>query len=301
MPINANHEFLSAEKSYLNSKSLEDKIYWLEEMIKAAPKHKGSENLLKELRIRLKKFKEKAEKAGKKSGGKQGIRKEGFQFVLLGKTNVGKSLLLSKLTNASPKVGEYQFTTKHPEIGTFYFKGISAQMIDVPSIGSENFDTGLVNNADCLLIVLENLEELKEIEEIAKRNRGKKLVVVNKIDRLGEHEKKKLIARMKSKKVEGVIVSAETKEGIDKLKQKLFDKTGMIRIYLKEPGKAKEEKPMVLKAGATVKDVGEHIFKGFSKTVRETRITGPSSKFPNQKVGLGHEVKDKDVVEFHTR
>ena len=58
---------------------------------------------------------------------------------------------------------------------------------------------------------------------------------------------------------------------------------------------------MVLKDGSTVRDVAEGIYKGFSLKVKETRLTGPSGKFPNQKVGLNHEVKDKDVVEFHCR
>ena len=50
----------------------------------------------------------------------------------------------------------------------------------------------------------------------------------------------------------------------------------------------------------TQKDVAEKIFHGFSKQIKETFVTGPSSKFPNQKVGLKHEVKDQDTVEFFT-
>ncbi|MBU1989046.1 MAG: TGS domain-containing protein, partial [Nanoarchaeota archaeon] len=87
---------------------------------------------------------------------------------------------------------------------------------------------------------------------------------------------------------------------LDELRSKLFQETGMIRIFMKEPHKPASPKPLVLKTGATVRDVAESILKGFSKQVKETRVTGPSSKFPNQKVGLTHKVKDKDVVEFHT-
>lgn len=301
MPINAGPEFVKAEKEYLSAQTTEDRIYWLEEMIRAAPKHKGSEKFLAELKTRLRKFKEKAEKAGKKSGGKKGIRKEGFQFVLIGKTNSGKSLLLSKLTNARPMVAEYPFTTFQPEVGTFLFEGVSAQMIDLPSIKSDNFDVGIVNNADCLLEVVESLDDLPEVEEAAKRSRARVIIVVNKIDLLSESEKRKLEARIKSKKIYGVMVSAESGEGLDELKEKMFNEMGVIRIYLKEPGREAKPQPMVLKEGATIKDVAEGIFKGFSNTISETRITGPSSKFPNQKVGMQHKVKDKDVVEFHTR
>jgi uncharacterized protein len=302
MPINANHEYMSAEKEYLNSKSLQDKIYWLEEMIKKAPKHKGSENLLKELRVRLKKFREKAEKGRKAGGGKKGIRKEGFQFVLVGKTNSGKSSLLNALTNANSRVGEYQFTTKSAEIGTFGFEGVSAQVIDIPSVGSENFDVGLVNNADCLLIVIEDLKDILDVEKYLIRARGRRIVVVSKVDKFDEDEKRKLIARLKSKKIDGVIVSALSGEDLENLKLRMFLVMGVIRVYMKEPGKVEQrERPMVLKEGSTVRDVAEHVLKGFSKSVKETRISGPSSKFANQRVGLNHELKDRDVVEFHTR
>ena len=40
-----------------------------------------------------------------------------MQVLIVGKTNSGKSLLLSALTNAKPQISEIKFTTKHPEIG----------------------------------------------------------------------------------------------------------------------------------------------------------------------------------------
>ena len=141
MSTNQGPEYFIAEKNYLQAKTDKEKIFWLEEMIRNFKKHKGSEKMLAELKTRLKKFlekKEKNKKVGKSS--KKGIKKEGFQFVLVGKTNSGKSLLLSKLTNASPKVADYPFTTKNPEIGTFEYQGVKAQIIDMPAIKSEDFD-----------------------------------------------------------------------------------------------------------------------------------------------------------------
>ncbi len=75
----------------------------------------------------------------------------------------------------------------------------------------------------------------------------------------------------------------------------------VIRVYTKEPGKSPSKDPMILRTYSTVKDAAESIRKGFFSTVRETRITGPSSKFPNQKVGLSHQLKDLDIIEFHAR
>lgn len=301
MPINAGPEFVKAEKEYLNSQKVEDQIYWLEEMIRAAPKHKGSEKFLSELKTRMRKLREKSEKMAKKSGGKKGIRKEGFQFVLIGKTNSGKSLLLSKLANVKPLIADYPFTTKFPELGTFVYEGVNAQIVDNPAVGGEDFDVGISNNADCLLIVISNLDEVAEVEKYVERSRAKKIIVVNKVDLLDENERRKLFARFKTKKIDGVIISAETGEGILELKEKMFSVMGVIRIYFKEPGKEVQSRPLVLKENSTVRDAGEKIFKGFAATIKETRISGPSSKFANQKVGLTHVLKDKDVVEFHTR
>ena len=36
------------------------------------------------------------------------------------------------------------------------------------------------------------------------------------------------------------------------------------------------------------------------KNVKYAKLWGPSSKFPGQRVGLKHTVKDKDIVEFIT-
>ncbi len=302
MPINAGYEFFDAEKNYLAALTMEDKLYWLEEMIRKAPKHKSSENFLAELKTRLKKLKEKAEIAKKKGKGKKGIRKEGYQIVLLGKTNSGKSSLLGKLTNANPLIGDYMFTTKEPEIGTMEYEGVRAQVIDVPSIGSEDFDSGLVNNADCLLIIVDNLEDIPECEKSAERNKGDKIIVVNKTDLLDSNEKRKLDARCRGKRLKDfLLVSSYNGEGIEELKKKIFEKMRVIRVYTKEPGKAPSKEPIVLEEGSTVKDVAESIFKGFSNKIKESRLTGPSAKFANQKVGLQHKLKDRDVVEFHTK
>lgn len=301
MPINAGYEYFEAEKHYLAAQTMDDKIYWLQEMIRKAPKHKSSENFLAELKQRLKKFLEKQEKAKKSGGGKKGIRKEGFQVVLLGLANSGKSSLLAALTNAKPLVTPYGFATRVPEIGTMDFEGVKAQVVDLPSIGSEFFDHGIVNTADCVLLVIERLEDITEVEKLLVRAIGKKIVVMTKIDSLENDERRKLDARLKSKKVYGITVSAHTGEGIGTLKEMIFSNMGMIRVFTKEPGKPKSPLPVVLKTGATVKDVAESIRKGFYLTVKETRLTGPSSKFANQRIGLAHMLKDLDVVEFHTR
>ncbi|MEK6819159.1 MAG: GTPase, partial [Nanoarchaeota archaeon] len=213
MPINAGYEYFEKEKEYLKADNLDDKIHWLEEMIKAAPKHKSSENFVAELKRRLIKLNEKKEKASKKSGGRKGIRKEGFQFVLFGLTGKGKTQLLTSLTNAKTIIKGTMFSTKAPEIGTFEFQGVKAQIVDTPSIGSEDFDSGIINNADCLLIVIETLEEIEEVSKYLGRATENRIIIVNKKDNYDEERKRKMIERMKSKKVNGFFISALQKNG----------------------------------------------------------------------------------------
>jgi len=298
MPINAGPEYFEAEKRYLKAEGLENKIKCLEDLIRVAPKHKSSENLLAELKTRLRKFREKQEKGKKVGRGKKGIRKEGYQVVLVGKTNSGKSLLLNNLTNAHSRVSENNFTTKDPELGTMNYEGVKAQIVDLPSIRSKDFDHNIVNTADCLLLVIEELNDLNEVEKSLDKSRGKFIIVINKIDNLSDNERRKLEERCKSKRLNYILVSAEKGIGIDELKKKIFLFMEVIRVFTKEPGKKKNNDPVTLKKGATVKDVAETIYKGFSMKVKETRLTGPSGKFSNQRVGMKHKLKDMDIVEF---
>jgi len=301
MPININDpEYAKAEKEYYDSDSLEEKINSLKKMISLMPGHKGAENLRAQLRTRLKKFQEqltKNKKSGKSS--KAGIKKEDMQIVLVGKTNSGKSSLINILTNANPQISEIKFTTKEPIIGMINLEGINMQLIENPSIDSNYYDKGLSNSADAILIVVDKLEEITEIKN--KLSNNKQIIVLNKIDKLIDNEKRKLGATLKSKKYNFVLISTKTKEGIPELKNKIFESFDKIRIYTKEPGKNKSQKPIIMKPNSTVYDVAEKILKGFSKTVSETRIWGPSSKFSGQKIGLKHKLKDLDVVEFKTR
>jgi small GTP-binding protein len=302
MPINAGYEYFNAEKKYFAAKTISEQIVCLEEMIRAAPKHKSSENFVAELKNRLRRLIEKQEKSksiGK--SGKKGVKKEGFQVVLIGLPNSGKSSLLAKITNARPLVTEYPFTTRQPEIGTLDYQGIKAQIVDLPSIGSELFDIGIVNTADLVLIVVENITDIEKITPMLTKTYGKHLIAISKCDLLNQEQLRKLEQTIKSKKINAIPISTITDYNIDQLKSHILKSMDVIRVYTKEPGKPPAPNPCVLPIGSTVKDVAESIRNGFYKTIKETRITGPSSKFANQKVGLEHVLKDIDTVEFHTR
>ena len=303
MPINAHPDYLNAEKEYLQAQTLEEKIEKLKNMISKAPSHKGAENLRAQLKTRLKKLQQQLEKS-KKSGksSKKGIKKEEMQVVIIGQTNSGKSTLLKILTNANPVISKIKFTTVQPIIGMMNYEDTQIQIIENPAIESDYYDRGLTNTADTILILVNDFKSIKEIEKKLDRAIGKKIIIVNMNSSGCEPEWRKIEARLRAKRyIDYVIICTKENLGIEELKEKIFQSFDRIRVYTKEPGKEKSSKPVILNPESTVKDAAEKILKGFSFQVKETKIWGPSSKFPGQKVGLKHKLKDLDVVEFKTR
>lgn len=301
MPINAHPEYIEAESKFHAASTDDERILALEEMMKTMPRHKGAETLRKNIRTRYKKLKAETARKAKKSG-KKGIKKGEMQAILLGLTNSGKSSILKAITNAHPKIASYGFTTQQPLQGSLNFKGCNIQIIDMPPIASENFDKSLVNSADTIIIVVEKLHEIKTIQDSFKKlnEKANLIVVFNKIEQHDAQTKRKIEATLKTKKYNYVLVSTKTDEGIDELKEKILKSFNVIRVYTRQPGTRQDSVPVVMNPDSTLSQVAEKVLHGFSKKVKYAKITGPSSKFKGQKVGLKHKVKDRDVVEFFT-
>jgi len=123
------------------------------------------------------------------------------------------------------------------------------------------------------------------------------VVVINKIDAVDAVTRRRLTDAIKP----DLCVSAETGENLDKLKDVIYTKLGLVRIFLKEAAKkADMEEPLVLKHGATIKGVCEHLHRDFVKRFRYARMWGPSAKFDGQQVrDIKRELRDGDVLELH--
>ena len=308
MPINAHPEYMHAEKKFLAAQNDEERLVFLLEMIKTMPKHKSAEALRKNVRTRYKKLKQKleSEKKKKKAASKKlGIKKADMQAVLVGLTNSGKSSILSILTNAKPKIAPYEYTTKIPRLGILNFEDTKIQIIDLPAIENEICEIGIINTADVLLLVIDKIEQLKEIFPFLEKASKNRILILNKSDLLDKNQKRKQQATLSSKFKQFPSILFSTKEmsaeKIKELKEKIWKSFHKIRVYTKQPGKPQDKEPIVLSENSTVKDVAEKILHGFSSEIKETRISGPSSKFTNQKTSLSHILKDKDIVEFHTK
>jgi len=294
--------YKKAEAEFLLAATPEEKLSCLEIMIKECPKHKSSEKMLSNLKQRYKKLKQSLEKTKKSGRGKnQGIKKAEIQAVITGFPNTGKSTLFNLLTNLNSKTSPVPFTTHSPVLGTTNYEETKIQIIDSPPF--PNHDKSLINSTDTLILVIDNIEQIKQAEQYIEKSQAKIIVLYNKIDLLDEKEKRKITETLKSKKLNFSIISSTKpdKNKLEQLKKQIFETFPIIRIYTKEPHKPATKEPMLLKQDSTVEDVAEKILKGMSKKIKQTKIWGPSSKFSGQVIGLEHKLKDKDTVEFQTK
>ena len=304
MPANLPPQYFDAEKRLRLAGTPQEKINAIQEMMGIMPHHKGTDRLRAELRTKIARLNKEMQK---KQGARiysYSIKKEGVaQVLLLGLPNVGKSKLLSVLTNANSEVASYPFTTGNPVLGMMQFENIQIQLIDLPALTHEFTKRWLGNllySADLSLLVIDlNSDINQDIEKLEElRVRAKKIIVVgNKVDLPNAKENFKYL----KEKLEGnsvIGVSAEELRGLEELKNQIYNSLGIIRVYTKEPGKQPDfEEPVVLPCGSTVIDAAREIHKDFAGGLDYARIW--NHKFKRQRAGKEHKLEDKDVIEFH--
>ena len=98
-----------------------------------------------------------------------------------------------------------------------------------------------------------------------------------------------------------LFISSETGEGVEELRSLIFKKLEFIRIYMKPQGKKPDfEKPLIMKKGTTIRKVCDTLHRDLCEEFRYALISGPSSKFEGQQVGLTHKLKDEDILTLVT-
>ena len=160
---------------------------------------------------------------------------------LVGLPNVGKSSLLSVMSNAKPKIGDFSFTTLTPNLGMVSYKQVNFILADIPGvIEGANVGKGIgiqflghIERCQVLVHVLDvssrnilsdfdtTLKELKDyksdlVEKI-------KCVVLNKVDRIKSKNLEKIVKTFNNKGIEVLPISTFSRVGIDKLKDNLLE------------------------------------------------------------------------------
>ncbi|MDP2649534.1 MAG: TGS domain-containing protein, partial [bacterium] len=94
-----------------------------------------------------------------------------------------------------------------------------------------------------------------------------------------------------------ILVSGEKKIGLDELKDKIWEKLGLMRIYLKPQDKNPDyNNPLIIKNGQTVIEAAQKISTELAQSLKEAKVWGKSAKFAGQSVSLGHKLEDEDIL-----
>lgn len=240
----------------MDAKTPQEKLKALEEFLSAVPKHKGTENLVRQVKRQIATLRREIEEQKRRRasrGPKFFVEKEGAaQVVLLGLANSGKSQLLSVLTNARVTVSPVPYTTTLPAVGMMPFEDIKFQLVEAPAIFKRAAQgvgwglkaLGLARNADVIAIVIDitdnPVEQLKiilnELEqakifirkpkgkvEILRRNSGGIQVVISGV--LVDGTAKEVIEILKSYRIFHALVKIYGEVTLDDVESALFENT----------------------------------------------------------------------------
>ena len=245
---------------------------------------------------------------------------------LVGLPSVGKSTLLSMITNANPKIASYHFTTLSPNLGVVTTKDFSYTIADLPGL-IEGASTGLGLGIKFLkhiertkiiahIIDMSGIEGRdpyedykiirKELENFSPKLLNKKeIIIANKMDIPSAQENlKKFIEKVKVPIYE---ISALNNQGLDKVIEELKElvKTTKEEVLF-EPDmqeshvlyKFKKEKPFtIVKEGNTYIIKGERVEKLFKMTNFNTEeaLTRFSNKL--RRMGIDDELEKMGIEE----
>jgi len=152
-------------------------------------------------------------------------------------------------------------------------------------------------NADIILRTDIDVDEFIDVLEGNKKYIPA-ITVINKIDLATDKQVERVIKELKA----DLAISAKDKIYIEQLKELIFEKLDLIRLYLKEPGKEADLKiPLIIGRNSKVSDLCNKLHKDFVAKFKFCRVWGKSSKFPGQRFMLDHKLQDRDVIEIHLR
>ena len=368
--------------------TIDEQIKSLEEEISKTKYNKATQGHIGKLKAKIAALRERKEKAqahAKSSGGGPGfeVKKSGDASVaLVGFPSVGKSSLISQLTDVESEAGNFAFTTLTCIPGVLHHRGATIQILDLPGLikgaadgkGRGREILNVIRSCDMVLYVVDpfqdshfdildmelwksgmRLNQAKPQVFITRTDRGgivvrstleqtnlsdeeiqsiirsfgmvsanvtlrtdvtddhivdtlagnriysEAVVVLNKVDLASEKD----LEKARSMLPEGwpvLPVSAKTGQGIEEMKDFIFDNLNFMSIYLKPQGQEADLiEPLIVKNTSTVRDVCVKLHRDFERKFRYARVKGPSAKFDWQRVGLDHLLMDEDLLTIIVR
>jgi ribosome-interacting GTPase 1 len=329
MPANLTPQYLKAEEAYRRATTLEEELKCLQVMLQEIPKHKGTDHLQADIKAKIAKVKRElaAEKrAGKRTRGFRIPRQGAGTAVLLGGPNAGKSQLVAALTNATPEVAPYPFTTKTPAPAMMPWEDVFVQLIDTPPITRDYLDPvmhGIIRSADLALLLVDlgsdsGIEQCQDVldrlattktrlaatsyldENDVGLSFTRTFLVPNKIDLPEAAQRLELLHELCPLDFPEFVISAQQRIGLEELREAIYRAMDVVRVYSKLPS-AKQpdlERPFTLRRGSTLLELAGMVHKDYLTKLKFARVWG-SSVHPGTQVKGDYVLQDKDIVELH--
>lgn len=96
-----------------------------------------------------------------------------------------------------------------------------------------------------------------------------------------------------------VAISAGNGEGIEELKEEIWNVLKFVTVYLVKPGREPDfSEPIVMKEGDTLRDIAIKIGSEFADSKKLVKIWGASAKFPEQEVSIDSKVVEGMQIRF---
>jgi uncharacterized protein len=237
------------------------------------------------------------------------VRREGAaQIALVGPPNVGKSSLLQALSQIQIKTGDYAFTTLRPVPALTRIGGVLVQLVEIPGLiegaaedrGGGRALLGVLRAADAIVYCARVDADPASLAVVRREVTAAGIEKPSFVAATRADEAEPLALRRLAdafSDLEVVPVSILDEASLDAFREAVWQLVGLIRVRLRSNGLTEEE-PLALPPGSTVADVADSIHHELGAALTGARVSGPSARFPEQRVGRDHVVEDGDVVEI---
>lgn len=136
---------------------------------------------------------------------------------------------------------------------------------------------------------------LEELIDVFAKNRVY-IPAINVINKIDVHEI--LSVANAPSRMTYIPISAETGRGLGELREAMWGKLGLCRIYLIKENVWGDGEPMIVQSGISLKEVAERIGPEFAESHSRAKIWGPGAKFEGQEVSLNMKVEEGMGVRF---
>jgi small GTP-binding protein len=229
------------------------------------------------------------------------VRREGAaQIALVGAPNAGKSSLLQALSSIQIRTGDYAFTTTRPVPALMRIRGVLVQLVEIPGLiegasedrGGGRALLGVLRGADAIVYCHAAGSPLGELETV----RAEVAAAGIELPSILAATKADEASPPAHPELEVVPVSVLDDASLDAFCDAVWRLTGLARIFLRDGGE-----PVALHPPVTVEDVADSIHHTLGERCTGARVWGSSARFPGQRVGRTHELREGDSVEILDR